>query len=105
MKLQRNEAGEVTVTDVTVGGAAQSAGVKTGDVLECINGKNVLGATVRDVVPLLQVCARLPGFVGLVLWWLLDCGGGGWFDQPRDGDVCGFGSNVDVRTIAMCEGR
>lgn len=53
MKLQRNDADELVVEGVQPNGAADVGGVQVKDILVTINGKSILGLTVRDVVPLI----------------------------------------------------
>ena len=54
MKLQRNDANEISVLEVARGGMAEELRVMPGDVIEEINGQNVLGWTITDATPLLR---------------------------------------------------
>jgi hypothetical protein len=54
MKLQRNDANEICVLEVARGGMAEELRVMPGDVIEAINGQNVLGWTTTDATPLLR---------------------------------------------------
>jgi hypothetical protein len=53
MVLRRNGANQLCVQSVEPGGAADAGGVVVGDVVEYIDGQNVLGKKLREVVPVI----------------------------------------------------
>lgn len=52
--LEETSAGTVTITSVTVGSPAETAGLKAGDVIRAVNGKSVTGYTPKMVGDLLR---------------------------------------------------
>jgi hypothetical protein len=53
MVLRRNGANQLCVQSVEPGGAADAGGLVVGDVVEYIDGQNVLGKKLREVVPMI----------------------------------------------------
>lgn len=60
MKLQRNDANKISVLEVARGGMAEGLRIMPGDVIEDINGQNVLGWTTTDATPLLRSSGERP---------------------------------------------
>ena len=50
---QKNDMFELVVQGLEPGGPAQTSGIMLDDIIESVNGSNVLGKTVRDVVPII----------------------------------------------------